>query len=1115
MLWLTGFASIAQHPSVLSTGNWFKFSTTFEGAFKITYDQLRSVGVNPDQIDPRKIKIYTGENGMLPQANSHPRVKDLQEIAIIVSGEEDGRFNREDYILFFGQGPDRYRYDIAKSIFHYENNLFTDKNFYFLTISNENGKRIATRSSIAGSFPVVNQFDDFAFYESEKTNLLKSGRQWFGEQFDATTEATIRFTIPGIEAGSSIRFTSHTMAQSINNSSFKIFFNNVPILDQPIPKIDNTQYGIKGITKIDTITLAANSVNAVQQANQEIKYQFTKASGGLSVGYLDYFLFSFKRRLELYGDQTFFVSSASLANNTSTFEVNSTTNYVIVWDVTDPFSPILQESIREGTKLKFNTASTELRKYGIFSSAKAYTPVFESVVANQNLHGLPTPQFVIITHPVFRAQALRLASHRTSHNNLSVSVVTIDEVFNEYSGGKQDFTAIRDFLRDLYQQPSSRLKNVLLFGRGSYDYKNRVLGNTNFIPVYESRNSLSPLETYSSDDYYTFLEDNEGEWQESPARNHSMDIGIGRIPAKTLEEAKIIVDKLIEYDLDPDSFGAWRKEFLFVADDGDFNLHQSQADQLADNVEAWHPEFTINKFYLDNYEQLERASGQYSTEGYKALDLAIRKGALIVNYTGHGSEQVWMQERLLDFDMISKWKTGAPYPLFVTATCEFGRNDDPFQISSGERTLLQRRGGAIGLVTTARPVFSSTNFALNTAFYEALFAKEGNAYRDLGTICRQTKNKSTAGVSNRNFSLLGDPSMMLAMPQRQVEISEIKTSSGSTELKGLSNATIRGSIKNGSEVNVNFNGVVEAILFDREVFSKTKGDENSPFEYVERTNILFKGKASVANGSFELNFTVPKNFAATAQTGKANFYALSKEGKDAAGASYSFTLNGLEPSPITDNQAPEIKLFIGDTTFRSGGTVPPNTRLIALLADNIGINLSSTNDKGISAIIDNGDRINLSSYYSPESESNGKVEFPFIDLEVGQHTLMVSAYDAHGNKSQSSVDFIVSESDQIRIQKFINFPNPFYESTNLQFTHSREGEDLEATLLIYDIAGQLAMKQTFEIPSSQYQVALTEWMGESSEGIKLKQGIYVARLQVRSLSDGSKNERITKLILLN
>jgi len=564
ILCLFGLANhcFAQSPSVLSAGNWFKFSVTQDGVVKIDYNVLRNAGVNPDQINPKKIKLFAGSYGMLPQSNSTPRKEDLTEIPVYVSGESDDKFNPSDYVLFFAKGPDQNYYDNVKQVFHYENNLFSDKNYYFLTISDSNGKRITISENVNGTFPVIQTYDDFAFYETEKYNLLKSGRQWFGEQFDAVTEGTIRFDLSGIVENSDIKLVSHVMAQSITNTSFQVSINNTPVLTQPIDAIPNSSYGIKGRIKSDTIIFSAASVGATTRQNQDVKYQFTKGSPGISVGYLDFFLLSFKRKLALYGDQSIFRSVESTSNNTSLFEISATSG-VQVWDITNPDDAKNQLFGTTGSKITFSTSTNRLRTFIVFNPANLKAPLFEVKVSNQNLHQLTSPELIIITNNTLINEAQRLASHREIHSGISAKVVTVEQIYNEYSGGKQDMTAIRDFIRDLQAQPASSLKNALLFGRGSYDYKNRVLGNTNLVPIYESRNSLSPLETYSSDDYFGFLEENEGEWNESPAQNHSLDIGVGRLPLKNIEEAHDVVDKLIEYDLKITEASSWQNEFLF------------------------------------------------------------------------------------------------------------------------------------------------------------------------------------------------------------------------------------------------------------------------------------------------------------------------------------------------------------------------------------------------------------------------------------------------------------------------------------------------------------------------------------------------------------------------
>jgi Peptidase family C25 len=1111
--------SQSQTNSVLSSGDWSKFSVATDGIFKINYDLLKKAGINPDQIDPLNLRIYAGNTGMLPQSNSAPRLRDLAELSIFVSGEADGKFDRDDFILFFGQGSDSFNFNLQKQLFEYRNNLFTDKNFYFLTVANSPGKRIITSENQVGNFPLVQEFDDFAYYETEKTNLLKSGRQWFGEQFDNNAEAIVKFDITGVVENSTIKFISHVMAQSISDCSFKVSYNNNPILDQPISAIPNSQYAIKGRTVSDTIVVNASSVNAVSQNSHEIKYQFTKGTTtGISVGYLDFFLFSFKRKLALYGDQNIFTSSKSLSNAVSSFAIAAANNKTVVWSINDPFNATLQASQLDTDVLSFSTSTSYLKSFIAFNPDKAPAPAFESKVANQNLHALSPTQLVIITHPNFQIEADRLAAHRQSKSSVSSTVVTTEEIYNEYAGGKQDFTAIRDFIRDQYKKPGSTLKNILLFGRGSYDYKDRVFGNTNFVPIYESINSLSPLETYSSDDYFGLLKDTDGDWAESPAQNSTLDVGVGRIPIKKIEEAKAVVDKLIEYDTESKAVGAWRKDFLFVADDGDFNIHQSQSDEMANSVEVTNPEFNVRKLFLDSFDQIQRNTGPASPDASRALDLDIRAGKSIINYTGHGSEKVWMQEQALTETIVLNWKNSPRYPLFVTATCEFGRNDDPFIISSGERIILQPKGGGIGLVTTARPVNSSTNFTLNKAFYAALFTKENNQFRDLGSIFRQTKNSSLSGVANRNFSLLGDPSMKLSFGNNQVVADAILTGSGSSTLKAQSTVTVTGEIKNNGSLVNSFNGEVQATLFDTPINSITKGTESAPLSYSQWSNILFNGKASVKNGSFQFDFIMPSNVSSAVGKGKLSLYANSSSSQDALGYSTNFFIGGIEPSPPADITPPQIKLFMGDTTFIAGGLVGPNTKLIAHLTDNSGINISSSNlAKNITAVLDNKTSFMINDYYISDKDNfkSGWIIFPLDTLKKGNHTISLSASDTYNNTATNTIDFVVSDGSQLQIEQFSNFPNPIEFNTQFQFTHNRPGEGLQAVITIYNLNGQVVLTQEFTIAESQYRVTLPEWNAEGAEGTKLGHGLYLAKLFIRSLQDGSNNERIAKFIVMN
>jgi hypothetical protein len=539
-----------------------------------------------------------------------------------------------------------------------------------------------------------------------------------------------------------------------------------------------------------------------------------------------------------------------------------------------------------------------------------------------------------------------------------------------------------------------------------------------------------------------------------------------------------------------------------------------------------HSEFDAKKLFLDQYNQVNKPIGQFSPEATKAVDLAIRKGKAIVNYTGHGSELVWAQELMLTDELVKSLDNGPQYPLFVTATCEFGRNDDPFIISSGELLVLQKQGGAIGLVTTARPVYSNTNFQLNQAFYQALFNKTNNQFRRLGSIMRDTKNNSLDSVFNRNFSLLGDPSMKLALADNQVVSTQIKTLSGSDTLKALSTVLVKGEIQNNGSLLSNFSGVAYATLFDKIENLVTLGDPNEivtpsspPYNYIARSNKLFEGSVSVNQGQFQLEFDMPTDLVSGIKKGKLSLYAFQNNGTEATGYSSSFSVGGIEPNPSIDTTPPSIKLFISDSTFVDGGTVGPNTQLVAYLADASGINIASANPQNnITATLDNKWSYTLNDYFVSNQNNfkKGSIVYPLDTLKKGRHTITLSGSDTHNNRTTSlPINFTVTDGNGIALGEFYNFPNPFSASseTTFRFSHTRAGEDLSASITIYDLAGQLLQTTYYSVINSSYQVDLN-WGYEVNQ-TKTGPGVYIARLFVRSLADGSQNERVTKLIILN
>lgn len=1123
LLLLSAVLAGRAQPSVLHSGSWYKFAVPRNGVYQISFDLLRKAGVDPAKIDPRNIRIYGLEGGMLPQPNAVARPADLLECAIYVHGESDGRFDRGDYVLFYAEGPDDFEYDQTRGIHRYENNLYSDLNYYFLTVGDDRGRRITSSENTPGDFPLITSYNAFSFYEKDAVNTERSGREWFGENFGTQTVHTLTYDLPGLTPGTTMRIVSDVMVRSHTEATLKLSINGTPLVDQTVGPVPNGRYALKGLHRRDTVSVSVDDISAPTRSSQQVKYEFVPGTG-FSVAYLDFILLDFVRNLSLYDNQTFFLSSESTAHPSCTFQISSVTNDSRIWDVTDHYNAAEQEFELSGSTARFSASTSDLRKWIVFNS-KRPEPAFISKVGNRDLSGMATPELLIITHPDFRSEAERLANHREAVSNLSTAVVTTEEIFNQFSSGRQDLTAMRDFAKRLRDKSPSALKSILLFGRGSYDYKDRMPENTNFVPTYQSRNSLNPLQTYSSDDYFGFLEDHEGNWAESPAEHHTMDVGVGRLPVTTAEQARAVVDKIIRYDTDKETLGAWRKRIVFVADDGNTedgftSLHQYQADELATDIEEDHSAFDARRLFIGSYQKKAQPNGETVPGLVDDLKRTFDLGALVINFTGHGSETVWADERILTETTIAELRNDR-YPFLVTATCEFGRQDDPLRISSAERSVLHPAGGSIGLVTTARPVNAPTNFGINRAFYEALFQRQGDGYASIGEVFRKAKNNSISGVANRNFSLIGDPSMILALPDYAVEITSMKTAHGSDTIKALSTVTAKGRILTPDGVLASdFTGFLEATLYDRQRQFTTIGRNNPPFSYEQWDNAVFRGQASVSAGEFEFHFVVPKSVSPSITAGRLGLYAADPvSGYEAKGVHIS-RIGGVESGVANDITPPTINLFIGDTTFVNGGIASPDTYLVAKIKDTNGINISGVDPAhSIVAQLDGNEQMfDLNEYFVSDRDTwqRGTIRFPILGLAPGPHEITLYASDVFNNRAQATISFIVTDGHELVIESFGNYPNPFTESTTLFFTHNRSGDDLLAQLSIFNVAGQLITTAEYAVAQSGYHIDLLELNAAAgAAGKKLPPGPYLARVVVRSMSNGSKNEKVTRLILLN
>ncbi|TAG02455.1 MAG: hypothetical protein EAZ44_07180 [Cytophagia bacterium] len=1123
-LFLHFFAPINAQ-SVLREGIWLKIPIKNKGVYKITPAFLRNFGINTNNINPKNFHIYGNGGGMLPQNNSTTRAIDLVENAIFVQGENDNTFDETDYILFYAQDANSWQYQETTQNFIHQKNLYDDVNYYFLTFNTTQGLRIAPQNNITTTANITT-FDDYFFYENDLENVLRSGREWYGEGFGGNynrNEMDFNFNLSGLIPNSNFKLTCSAMGKDVNATNYQWLINNQLIGTQSVPAQALGTWALRGIDATNTFTQNTNIFN--NNENITIKFRFLQNSN-TGLANINYFRLQFQRKLQLYANQTQFRSILSLNNTNSNFIIENTNNQNLIWDITNALQPKNQLFISNNNIANFGSnTQNQLKEFIVFNPSQIPTPETAFSVTNQNLSGQNVPNLLIITHESLIGEANRLADFRRTNDNLSALIVTPSQIYNEFSSGRQDVSALRDFCRQLFKKNPTNFKYLLLLGAASYDYKARLrdVANMNLVPIYQAYESLNPIFSFSSDDYFGILGDNKGTWEETPTGDANMDIGVGRIPARNPQEAKVVVDKLIKYVNNTQNLGNWRQQVTFVADDGDANTHQNDAESLTQIIDQNYPQFKTKKLYLDSFNQISSPNGETCPEIVDALDDVVESGSLIVNYSGHGGEVGWAEEAILRTQQIEAFRNRNNLPLFVTATCEFGRYDNPYTFSGAERVLFNQVGGGIGLLTTTRPVFSSTNLILNRAFYNSVFEPINNEMPRLGDVMRKTKNGSLVGAINRNFALLGDPSMRLAYPNKNIKIIKVndKITLPFDTMRAVRKMKLEGNITNNNgNIDNSFNGILEIEVFDKPNFEQTKGTAGTiPMNYQVRNSVLFRGTAQVTNGTFFVEFVIPKDINYAFDKGRIVMYAKDMtQVTDAGGGEMRLIVGGSMPNVNADNTPPNINLFLNDESFKNGQEVSPDALLLANIFDENGINIA-VNGVGhaIKAVLDNTISFDLNDYYKANQNDykNGKVEYPIKNMKPGKHNLTLQVWDTYNNPSQTSIDFVVAPSPQIAIQTLFNYPNPVVDYTKFSFTHNKKGKDLYYQIDIFDTKGSLLKTLTGQTLGTEQENVILEWDGIDKNGQRLGNGTYIYQLQITSPQDKTSGKASRKLVIIN
>jgi hypothetical protein len=1101
--------------SILKSGKWVKMSLNEDGIYKLTYSEIQDLGFS----NPESIKIYGNSSGILPVSNTEPCPDDLTSMAIYFEKDNDGIFNSGDYILFFAKGPDQWYYNEIDDFHYCSKHIYSENNYIFLTTDVGITNNITSINTPSGSpSEVINTYTDYLHHENELENVIESGQLWLGEHFDITTDYDFDFSFSNRIKTSPVKIRLALAARSGSTSSFNIKSSTTNISNPSIGSVNLSSY-----TSTYAIRDISNSNFISNADNIPINITYNKPSSS-SEAWLDYITINTECELKLNNNHVLF----SFYNSSSSaeiieFQIQNANTSTKIWDITNPTNSKNLNKTLSGSLISVEVSvNPGLNQFIAFNSEYNFKSTdFVNDVTNQNLHSTNHKDMIIVSHPEFLSQANELANLHEEQDNLSVIVTTPEQIFNEFSSGTPDASAIRNFVKMIYNKPSATdtLKYLLLLGDGSYDHKSHNSGNSNYILTYQSENSLSPTESFVTDDFFGLLDDSDNV---EASTSGLVDIGIGRFPVSSSIQAQQIVDKIKTYT-NTNTKGDWLNSICFVGDDEDNNIHMRDADKIATFVDTTYPYFFINKIYLDAFPQESSASSESYPEVNRLINDQINNGILIFNYTGHGGENGLAHERVLSISDINSWVNSDKLSIFVTATCEFSRFDNPQFTSAGELVLLNPNGGSVALFSTTRLVYSSPNYILNSNFFNYVFEKDykGNQ-RALGDIIRLAKNASGTANNKRNFTLLGDPALKMPLPELNIITNSINNNNAisiTDTLKALSKVTIKGHIESLSKSPVtNYNGVIYPLVLDKtKTITTLANDGGNTMNFGVQNNILYKGKASVTNGSFQFSFVVPKDISYNFDYGKISYYSQGSSA-DAKGYFDNFIIGGSNENATADNIGPSFKLYINDESFVSGGITNENPILYAILSDSSGINTVGNGiGHDITATLDNNTNnlLLLNDYYESDIDDyqKGKIEYLFDAIDEGKHTLNLKVWDVYNNSSEQEIEFIVAESANLAIKNLLNYPNPFTENTLFYFDHNRVNEDLNVLIQIFTISGKLIKTINTIINSNGFRSDPISWNGLDDFGDHIGRGVYIYQIKVRT-TDGETVKKTEKLVIL-
>lgn len=1120
--------------SVLAAGKWKKFYVEESGIHRIDFSFLRDLGFSAEEINPNTLKIYSHGGKMLPLVNADTPTHffGLPEIPLQLNLANPNTLVQGDDVYFYAEATEGYYSPDNETHL----NLYADRAEYFVTFSGGSGKRVAPAvEPTTNPNQVITTFNDARYYEVDETSLSLVGRRWFGDRFDITTQRNYNFNFPNLVTSEPIQLRILIGAIAINGTSMSVGFNG-EVLGTPGIGSSSENAPSSGSTFSRTVNSTTDDIS--------ISLTYNKQGNPAARGFLDYIRLEAVRDLSGTENQFSFQKNDVVQQiGVGEYVVSNASQIEQIWDITDIHEVAAYQNTNNQSNFSFKANLGELKTYQTFMPSDVFRPIIDQSnrnVTNQNLKGsiLKNAQgqfedidYLVITHQDYLSQANRLANLRGNVSDLTTRVVTLNQIYNEFNSGKQDISAIRNFIRYIYYNastPENRLKFVALVGDTSVDYKNRLPGNNNIVPTYQNIGSFATTSSsFMSDDFFTMMDPDEG----NMSSNNLMDLAIGRIVADTPQLANEMITKIEDFESRP-SYESWRNNFLLISDDVDDNWEhnqiQVQLDNLGDEISLNKPNINVKKIHTDAFQQISSAGGDRYPEVNKAITDEVELGVSVMNYFGHGGEEGLGQERIVTAGNVQSWRNRFRYNVFVTVTCEFTKFDNPLRVTAGELCYHNPQGGPVSMITTTRAIGVGAGVSFNNTLAPFLFDYEETGI-SIGEAVRLTKN-SLGGNGKRIVFYIGDPALKLPYGEPNIRLTSLNDQpfdQATDTLKGLSKVKIKGEIVNASGNRItNYSGKLTTTLFDKRIDRSTLGNNgiagNDGLLILDFTTLgetLFKGQSTITEGAFEVEFILPKDTRVPVENGRVSMYAVRDNIlEEQVGHSNEILVGGINEDAPEDDEGPIIQLFMNDETFVDGGITDNSPFILANLEDMSGINTAGGIGHDIVAILDEDDEnpFVLNEYYEAEADdfTRGKVYYQLRDLEEGLHTLKFRAWDTYNNSSTAEIQFTVSSNENLSITRVLNYPNPFTDYTEFWFNHNRPFEPLEVQVQVFTITGKVVWSQNQLINTDGFLSRDITWNGRDDFGDRIGKGVYVYKLTVRSTLTNHKTEKYEKLVIL-